>query len=186
MSFDNKATDVRPGRDTQKIASTLQQDESRSRLPVLSYNGTRVFPNMYIWTREVRPPVCPRPKGKGYIKTWPRIILPTVSPLNHKASLVHQINWLTNKDGTSKKRTNAARTADVRRGCKTQRIAPTLRQDESRSQLGVLSPKENRVFPNMYCWTRELVPPVWARSICDTQSIPSTITSRIASNVGFP
>ncbi|GFO45680.1 hypothetical protein PoB_007218500 [Plakobranchus ocellatus] len=34
------------------------------------------------------------------------------------------------------------RAADVRLGCKTQRIAPPLRQDGSRSRLDVLSPKE--------------------------------------------
>ncbi|GFN80730.1 hypothetical protein PoB_000723600 [Plakobranchus ocellatus] len=53
--------------------------------------------------------------------------------------------------------------ADVRPGCKTQRIAPTLRQDGSRSRLGVLSPKETRILQNMYCWPREMLPPVLAR-----------------------
>ncbi|GFO32103.1 hypothetical protein PoB_005860800 [Plakobranchus ocellatus] len=42
------------------------------------------------------------------------------------------------------------RATDVRPGCKTQRIAPTLRQDESRSRLGVLSYQRNRLFSNMY------------------------------------
>ncbi|GFO07990.1 peptidase m20 domain-containing protein 2 [Plakobranchus ocellatus] len=55
------------------------------------------------------------------------------------------------------------RATNVKPGCKTQRIALTLRQDESRSRFGVLSPEETRVFPKMYCWTRELLPPVWAR-----------------------
>ncbi|GFN96250.1 hypothetical protein PoB_002275600 [Plakobranchus ocellatus] len=34
------------------------------------------------------------------------------------------------------------RFADARPGCKTQKIAPTLRQEGSRSRLGVLSPKK--------------------------------------------
>ncbi|GFO46993.1 hypothetical protein PoB_007349800 [Plakobranchus ocellatus] len=55
------------------------------------------------------------------------------------------------------------RATDIRPGCKTQRIAPTLRQDESRSRLGLLSHQRNRVFSNMYCWTLALLPPVWAR-----------------------
>ncbi|GFO33101.1 hypothetical protein PoB_005960600 [Plakobranchus ocellatus] len=49
-------------------------------------------------------------------------------------------------------------TADVRPGCKTQRIAPTLQHDESHSRLAVLSHQRNRVFSNMYSWTRELLP----------------------------
>ncbi|GFO40979.1 beta-1,3-galactosyltransferase 1-like [Plakobranchus ocellatus] len=55
------------------------------------------------------------------------------------------------------------RVADIRPGFKTQKKAPTLRQDGSRSGIGVLSPKETRVFQNMFCSTRELLPPVWAR-----------------------
>ncbi|GFO47447.1 hypothetical protein PoB_007395200 [Plakobranchus ocellatus] len=39
------------------------------------------------------------------------------------------------------------RTADVRTGCKTQRIALTLRH------LAVRSHQRKRVFQNMYCWT---------------------------------
>ncbi|GFO47173.1 hypothetical protein PoB_007367800 [Plakobranchus ocellatus] len=76
-------------------------------------------------------------------------------------------------------------TAGVRPGCKTQRMAPTLRRDGSRSRLGVLSPKETREVRNMYCWTRELLPSVWARLNCDTQFV-SAITSRVTSSVGFP
>ncbi|GFO48680.1 hypothetical protein PoB_007518500 [Plakobranchus ocellatus] len=38
------------------------------------------------------------------------------------------------------------RATDVRPGCKTQRIAPTLRQDGSGSRLGVLSLKELEFF----------------------------------------
>ncbi|GFO34039.1 hypothetical protein PoB_006054400 [Plakobranchus ocellatus] len=38
------------------------------------------------------------------------------------------------------------RATDVRAGCKTLRIAPTLRQDESRSRLGCSHTKEMRVF----------------------------------------
>ncbi|GFO25841.1 hypothetical protein PoB_005234600 [Plakobranchus ocellatus] len=53
---------------------------------------------------------------------------------------------------------------DVRPGCKTQRIAPALRKVASR--LGVRSHQRNRVFQNMYCWTRELLPPVWAYAYC--------------------
>ncbi|GFN97576.1 hypothetical protein PoB_002408200 [Plakobranchus ocellatus] len=56
------------------------------------------------------------------------------------------------------------RGTDVRPGCKTQRIIPTLRQDANCSRLGVVSPKETRVFPNMYCWTSELLPLVWAHA----------------------
>ncbi|GFO14145.1 hypothetical protein PoB_004065000 [Plakobranchus ocellatus] len=52
------------------------------------------------------------------------------------------------------------RAADVRPGCKTQRIAPTLRQDGNRGRLGVLSLKETRIFPNTYCWTHDLLLPV--------------------------
>ncbi|GFO20259.1 hypothetical protein PoB_004676400 [Plakobranchus ocellatus] len=55
------------------------------------------------------------------------------------------------------------RATDLRPGCKTQMIAPMLRLDGSRSRLGVLSSKETRVFPNMSSWTRELLPPIWAR-----------------------
>ncbi|GFN91941.1 hypothetical protein PoB_001844700 [Plakobranchus ocellatus] len=52
------------------------------------------------------------------------------------------------------------RASDVRPGCKTQRIAPTLRQV---ADLMCARIKE-RVFQNMYCWTRELLPPVCARA----------------------
>ncbi|GFO05456.1 hypothetical protein PoB_003196100 [Plakobranchus ocellatus] len=54
------------------------------------------------------------------------------------------------------------RAADVRPGCKTQRIAPTLRQDGSHSRPRVRSLKETRIFQNMCFWTRKLLPPVWA------------------------
>ncbi|GFO28647.1 hypothetical protein PoB_005515200 [Plakobranchus ocellatus] len=40
------------------------------------------------------------------------------------------------------RRTSRSRATDVRPGCKTQRIAPTLLQDGSRSRLGVLPPKK--------------------------------------------
>ncbi|GFN80896.1 hypothetical protein PoB_000740200 [Plakobranchus ocellatus] len=50
------------------------------------------------------------------------------------------------------------RATDVRPGCKTKRIAPTLRQV---ADLMCAHTKE-KVFQNMYCWTRELLPPVWA------------------------
>ncbi|GFO32532.1 hypothetical protein PoB_005903700 [Plakobranchus ocellatus] len=50
------------------------------------------------------------------------------------------------------------RVTDVRRGCKIQRIAPTLRQV---ADLVCARTKE-RVFQNMYCWTRELLPSVWS------------------------
>ncbi|GFO28629.1 hypothetical protein PoB_005513400 [Plakobranchus ocellatus] len=53
------------------------------------------------------------------------------------------------------------RATDVRPCCKTQRIAQMLRQDESRSRLGVLLSKKTRMFPNMYCWTYELLSSVW-------------------------
>ncbi|GFN79493.1 hypothetical protein PoB_000599900 [Plakobranchus ocellatus] len=48
------------------------------------------------------------------------------------------------------------RASDVRPGCKTQRVAPTS------SRLDVRSHQRKRVFHNMYCWTRELLPPVFA------------------------
>ncbi|GFN92852.1 arylamine n-acetyltransferase, partial [Plakobranchus ocellatus] len=53
---------------------------------------------------------------------------------------------------------------DVRPGCKTQRIAPTLRQV---ADLVCAPTKKKRVFQNMYCWTQELLPPVWAYANCD-------------------
>ncbi|GFN94782.1 hypothetical protein PoB_002128800 [Plakobranchus ocellatus] len=51
------------------------------------------------------------------------------------------------------------RATDVRPGCKTQRIVPTLRQV---ADLVCAPTKETRVFPNMYSWTRELLPPVYS------------------------
>ncbi|GFN76330.1 hypothetical protein PoB_000283600 [Plakobranchus ocellatus] len=64
------------------------------------------------------------------------------------------------------------RATDVRPGCKTQRIAPTLRQDASRSRLNVLWHQRNRVFSNMYCWTRhELLLPVWALPRVNSQTM---------------
>ncbi|GFO00955.1 hypothetical protein PoB_002746000 [Plakobranchus ocellatus] len=50
------------------------------------------------------------------------------------------------------------RAADVRPGCKTQRIAQTLRQV---ADLMCAGAKERDYFKT-YCWTRELLPSVWA------------------------
>ncbi|GFN87727.1 hypothetical protein PoB_001423300 [Plakobranchus ocellatus] len=55
------------------------------------------------------------------------------------------------------------RATNVRQGCKKQKIAPTLRQDENRSRLGVLWHQKTRVLLNMYFWTRELLSPVLAK-----------------------
>ncbi|GFO42056.1 hypothetical protein PoB_006856100 [Plakobranchus ocellatus] len=51
------------------------------------------------------------------------------------------------------------RATDVRPGYKAQKVAPSLRQA---ADSLCASTKERRVFQNMYCWTRELLPPVWA------------------------
>ncbi|GFN89861.1 hypothetical protein PoB_001636700 [Plakobranchus ocellatus] len=48
------------------------------------------------------------------------------------------------------------RGTDVRPSSKDSSDAST------RSRLGVRSDQRKRVFQNMYCWTRELLPPVWA------------------------
>ncbi|GFO46135.1 hypothetical protein PoB_007264000 [Plakobranchus ocellatus] len=47
FSLSNRATDIRPGSKAQRVALTLRQDESRSRLVVLSHQRNRVFSNIY-------------------------------------------------------------------------------------------------------------------------------------------
>ncbi|GFN74864.1 hypothetical protein PoB_000137000 [Plakobranchus ocellatus] len=46
--------------------------------------------------------------------------------------------------------------------------------------------KETRAFHNMYCWTREPLPPVCSQPNCDTRSVSSANANRVASSVGFP
>ncbi|GFO49589.1 hypothetical protein PoB_007609400 [Plakobranchus ocellatus] len=74
------------------------------------------------------------------------------------------------------------RATDVRPGCKTQRIAPTLRQV---ADLVCARTKEREYLKNMYRWTRELLPPVWAYALnlyCWTRELLPPVWAQLKSD----
>ncbi|GFO01389.1 hypothetical protein PoB_002789400 [Plakobranchus ocellatus] len=151
------ASDVRPGCKTQRIAPTLRQ--------VADFMCARIKEREYFKTCIVGHVNCCLQCGPTLTVLYPTTSWP--DNLRNKTGLVVRAATVSRIIGGHLMATPfplSNNVADGRPGCKTQRITMTLRQVESHSRLGVLLIKDTRVFLNIYRWTRELLPPVWARS----------------------
>ncbi|GFN86730.1 hypothetical protein PoB_001323600 [Plakobranchus ocellatus] len=147
----NRGTYVRPGRKTRRLAPTLRQAAD------LVYARTKE--REYFKTCIVGHVNCCLQCGS----TLTVLYTPTSKPDNlHKNTglvvLTAMVSRIMRGLVMAAPFPLSGRGTEVTRGCNTQMIAPALRQDES--------PKETRVFPNMYCWTHELLPPVWTHANC--------------------